>query len=291
MKKITMSEEDKQAFKRALALARDWSRQHQAEVGVLEGALGASLLALAVHNGVIRMGVDMVGSAMSGFNTESGVGGAIGGAVGAAAGKLLGSIGIAAGGTAIAVPAGLLIGGGALLLGALGYACGDILHNYLHPPFSLDQLIGNASLLAVGLALLIDGARRIAVDSRVREAASRVRSGVIYLREVAVAVVARSMSELERWMRGQAADLVATAGPAGGLGAAGAVAAGGLAVGSSIAASSVTVLGSHALGTAALSLGLVSAPLWPVILCGAAGLGIGFAGWKAIKTFAADSDS
>jgi hypothetical protein len=55
------------------------------------------------------------------------------------------------------------------------------------------------------------------------------------------------------------------------------------AIGSSIAAGSVTVLGSSGLGAAALSLGLVSAPVWPVIACGVAGLTLGLVAWKGVQ--------
>ena len=37
------------------------------------------------------------------------------------------------------------------------------------------------------------------------------------------------------------------------------------------------------LGAAALSLGLVSAPVWPVVACGAAGLTLGLAAWKGVQ--------
>ena len=64
-----------------------------------------------------------------------------------------------------------------------------------------------------------------------------------------------------------------------------AVAGGMASLGGLAATGSVTVLGSHALGAAALSLGLVSAPLWPVIAGGAAGLGLGYAAWSTVRRF------
>ena len=64
-----------------------------------------------------------------------------------------------------------------------------------------------------------------------------------------------------------------------------AMAAAGTAVGGSLAAGSVTVLGSQAIGSVALSLGVVSAPLWPVIAGGAAGLAIGYGAWKTARHF------
>jgi hypothetical protein len=53
--------------------------------------------------------------------------------------------------------------------------------------------------------------------------------------------------------------------------------------GGSIAASSVAIAGSHTLGGLALSMGLVSAPLWPVIVGGVVGLGAGYTTWKVVK--------
>jgi hypothetical protein len=45
-------------------------------------------------------------------------------------------------------------------------------------------------------------------------------------------------------------------------------------IGPAVAASTVTVMGSSALGGAALTLGLVSAPVWPVVAVGAAGAAV-----------------
>ena len=59
----------------------------------------------------------------------------------------------------------------------------------------------------------------------------------------------------------------------------------GTAIGSGIPIGSVTVLGSQGLGAVALSLGLVSAPVWPLIAGGAAGLALGVAVWKGIQHF------
>ena len=43
------------------------------------------------------------------------------------------------------------------------------------------------------------------------------------------------------------------------------------------------MLGSQALGGAAVSLGLISAPVWPIVAGIAGGAGIGYAAYKAIK--------
>jgi hypothetical protein len=283
MKKITMGEHEKWAFAQVLAFTRDWCSKHQLEVGVLEIALGASAIALGVHNGAIEMGKDLVGSAMSNFNIESGVGGAIGGLSGTGLGQWVGSIGVATGGSAIAVPAVALIGNGALLLGAVGYAAGDAIHNYLHPPIDLRELLTNASLLTVGVALLVDGARRIIKDKRVRAAASYVRDGAVYLCEVAVEIVVRNMRELRGLIRQLVAKPNPVMGAVGGIGTAAILGAGGTNVGSSIAASAMTVLGPHALGATAISLGLVSIPLWPALVSGMVVMGLGYAARRTFR--------
>ena len=199
---------------------------------------------------------------------------------------MLGSIGVAGMGGAIGIPAAIVIGGGALLLGATGYTAGDLTSKFLNPPVDVGQFFANASIMAVGVALLVDGARRIIKDERVLAAASRVKDGIIYLTQLAVQVVASSMAELKKLMQELIQKPDSLVDVTGSTATAAVAAAGGAAIGGSIAAGTVTVLGSHALGAAALSLGLVSAPVWPVIAAGAAGLGIGYAAWKSAKFLA-----
>ncbi|MFT4027274.1 MAG: hypothetical protein QM676_10795 [Novosphingobium sp.] len=60
---------------------------------------------------------------------------------------------------------------------------------------------------------------------------------------------------------------------------------GGAAAGAAYAASTVTVLGSSTLGGVGLSLGLVSAPVWPVV-AGAIGAGaLALTGWKVARSY------
>lgn len=69
-----------------------------------------------------------------------------------------------------------------------------------------------------------------------------------------------------------------------GVGATAAAGAGGAAVGAAYAAGTVTILGSSTLGGIGLSLGLVSAPLWPVIAGGAGAAGLGYVSWKLLRS-------
>lgn len=274
---IVILRKDQRAITRAIRYARDWCGEHQWELGVAEMALGASVLAYAVHTGVIEVGREVVGSALSRFNFESLVGAATGSTAGATAAAVLGSIGVAACGTGIGIPVGLLALGGAALFSATGYAVGDAVHNFLAPSFG--DLLRGASLLTVGLALILDGARRVIGDKRVLAAASALKDGVLRIRRLSVEVVARNFNELQAYLhRHQLSVQKACA-----VGSATALTAGMAGLGGAASAATVTVLGSHALGAAALSLGLVSAPVWPVFAGAAVGLGLGYAAWRGMR--------
>ena len=54
-------------------------------------------------------------------------------------------------------------------------------------------------------------------------------------------------------------------------------------VGSVLAAGSVTALGSSSLGAMALSLGIISAPIWPVVAGAAGGAALGIMAWRKLK--------
>jgi hypothetical protein len=273
---IVIRREDERAIARAVRYARRWCTEHQWQLGVAEMALGASVLAYAVHTGSIEVGRQVVGSVLSPFNIESLVGAATGSTAGAVAGALIGSIGVVPFG-GIAIPALALAAGGAFLFGAAGYSVGDVVHNFLAPSFS--DLLRGASLLTVGLALIVDGARRVIHDKRVLAAASAISDRILHLGRVSTDVVARNRNEwlafldCHRRAVRKASAVGATAVLTGGMAGLGGLASAG----------SVTVLGSHALGGAALSLGLVSAPLWPVIAGGAVSLGLSYALWSKLR--------
>jgi hypothetical protein len=125
---------------------------------------------------------------------------------------------------------------------------------------------------------MIDGARRIVKDERILKMASKFKDGVIQLAPQTTEIVVKTWDDLQNIVKELSKS------PSGSV-TAGTTAAAGAAIGGSLAAGSVTVLGSHGLGAAALSLGLVSAPVWPIIAGGAAGLAIGVAAWKGVKHY------
>lgn len=283
MKEITLTEDEKGKLGEVMDYVHDWCSKNQWAVGIGEMAAGAGLIATGIHIGHIHMGTDLLGTKLGGFNTESLASGALGGAAGAVAGAILGSIGVATGGGAIGIPAWLLISGGAAVFGSAGYSIGDAVHNFLHPALDVGQVFAGTSLLAIGTALLIDGARRLITDEAFKSLLSDFRDGVVRLARLAVEVVADSFDALKTLVEGMVPTGSVDAAGSAAVGVAGAAA--GAAIGGSVAAGTVTVLGSHAIGGLALSLGLVSAPLWPVIAGGAVGLTAGYGAWRAVRFF------
>jgi hypothetical protein len=270
MKKLTVNCEDRRAIAEAIRYARRWSREHQMEIGVAEMGLGASIIAIAVHSGAIEIGRDLIATATTKVGLGSKVGGGAGVSVGAAAGGLLGSIGVATAGSAVGIPAAVVIGGGAVIVGAMGYTAGDLIEKYLRQTPTIGDVIGSVGALAVGLGLLIDGGRRIIKDPRVRARMPFLARGTIYLPRIEADVVARNAAEL-RGLTGAAL--------AGGLSAAG----GGMAAAGILGTTGVTLAGSQSLGAAAVSMGLIAPPVWPVILGAGAGFTVACAVWAAYR--------
>lgn len=276
---IVLSQIDEAVRLSFLERCKAWASTHQAKVGVAEMAMGAALLAWGVSTGHVLMGDHVVASKLAGVGAKFGAaGGAALGATMAATllkGFFVGGVALVQG---VAVPAAVLIGGSALVLSAFGYTAGDVLGGFMGP--NMAEMLGTASVLAVGLALFVDGARRFVKDKRVLAITARFADGVVHLVQRMGVIVARTQGELQH----VAKEVLENPVTAGATGVGGAAA--GAAIGASLAAGSVTVLGSHTLGAAALSLGLVSAPVWPVVAGAAAGLSVGalvFVGIKRLR--------
>lgn len=271
-------------FNKAFGRARDWATRHGWQVGLAEMALGAGLIAAGVQSGAIEMGAQLVASVFDHNTTSGAIGAAAGGALGVIPGLVLKSIGVAALGTAFSVPALALMGGGALILGLAGYGAGRLVNDYLHAVPDMAKFMGAGSLLLVGVALLVDGARRVATDASVQALAARFKDGVLTLGRAAAeqvlatkdALVAYLDKEVGGFVRELAKNPTA-------LGATTAAVAGGVGIGSSVATASVTVLGSKTLGGAALALGIVSAPVWPIVAGGTLALGAAYGIWRYVR--------
>lgn len=274
MRRMTLTDDDVAALEAARDYCRRWCERHQWQLGAAEIALGLGILAYGVQSGVLAAGVDYIKGDTADWRLPgAGIGAAVG-ALGTAAfklvgGKLLGSIGVAAIGTAAGLPVLPLALGAGALLAALGYAGGDLAQRFLAPAATPLDFVSAGGLLGVGLALVIDGARRVLADPRVLATASRLRNRTLELVRLTAPFRAAVRAELadcaKQWLaQPEKVALVPAA-----------TTIGGALLGTHLAAGSVTVLGSSTLGSAALSLGLVAAPVWPVALLAAAGLLVG----------------
>ena len=269
-----MNKNETLLFTDLVARSRTWAGEHQVEAGLAEMAAGATLLALGVKTGAIEMGADLCAHAIGqdGHLPEVLAGTGVG--AGAIAGAVVGSIGVVGMGGAIAVPALLLGAGSAAILGGSMYGAGRIIEDLLRPNFDPVVFAGGGCLAVVGAALLLDGARRVLKDPRVLDALSSFKDGILELYEVSKAKVELLLAST-CWRVNPTVGRNAASVVAGGIA--------GTVVGSSVATASVTVLGSQALGGAALSVGLVAAPLLPVIAGAAVGASLFYAGWKGLK--------
>lgn len=289
-KEHVLSSNDSRGFAEVLAFARKWCAENQWAVGVGEMAVGASLISWGVHNGVIEMGTQLVATEIEGSNVESIVATIGGSGIGAFAGSILSSIGLASMGGPIGVPAALILGGAAAVRTMVGYTASNVIEDAVNA-VDINALATNGSVLLVGVALIVDGARRCIKDQKVLSVLSLFKDQVLVLNDLRSKIIAQSMEELQGFIAElkklpedniQASIGIGSTALGAGIGAS----TGGVA-----AASTVTVLGSQALGGAAVSLGLVSMPVWPIVAGVAGGAGIGYTAYKAIKYWRTKPDS
>lgn len=133
MQSIVLSAEDRQSYDSLFSKASEWCRDHQWELGLVEMAIGASCIHWAVNAGVLTIGKEIVATALGHGPRAIAIGGGLGGlTIGAVAGKIIGSIGVAAMGGAVGIPALVVMAGGSLIVGAVGYAGADLLDRYIN---------------------------------------------------------------------------------------------------------------------------------------------------------------
>ena len=268
---------EKSAIQKALDQCKEWGGKHQAEIGVVEMALGASVLAWGVANGEILIGRDIVASSIDR------IGGTFGMSLGAATSSTLAAtllksifvVGIGGIQGVTAVPALAIIGGATAIFGAFSYVGGSFAAPSIAP--DMTDIVQSGSALLVGVALLVDGACRLIGDQeRIASLTRYTADGVIHFSRGAARIVASSAEELNKLALEVNSSSFAKLAAATGVG-------GGIIAGSVAATGMVTVLGFSTLGGIALSLGLVSAPIWPVVAGGAGGLALGVAAWKGVQ--------
>lgn len=272
-------------LERLKAFASNWCREHQTALGVTEMALGAALLTAGWQNGALQMGVDFVAHKLNpGWAAE--LSGATSAGIAGFAAHIIGNIGIVGMGGYMAVPALALAGGAALVFGLAGYTGAKLVGDFLHQAPNLDQLLSATSMVAVGAWLLVDGARRVPL---VREAIAFARDKGLELARVAKEFVIDSAAAFTTLVDEELTPfLQKLVSPAAGAAFAGAAGLG--AVGAVVAPSLVTVAGSSTLGGIGLSLGLVSAPVWPIVAGVGVGLAAGYGLWSLFRRDSPEAD-
>lgn len=257
----------------------DWCSKHQWQIGVAEMALGAALLTAGWQNGAIQMGVDFVVHKLNpGWAAEI-TGGAS--SFAGLATYFVGNIGVAALGGAFCIPALAIAGGAALVLGLAGYGAAQLVQDFLHQAPNLGQIAPAAGLVAVGSWLIIDGARRVPL---IREGLAQAKEEGLRLARVANALMVDNTTAFATLVKEEVAPFLQKLAKDPATGAAILSAAGLGTAGALIAPSLVTVMGSSTLGSAALALGLVSAPVWPIVAGVGAGLAAGYGLWKFLAS-------
>ena len=284
MTKFRLQGQAASGFARARDYVNAWCAQHQWQTGVAQMALGAGIIAVGLKTGALQMGADVVIIAFGKETTTTLLAAGAGAALGTLPGFLLSNIGVAALGTAIGVPALALMGGGALILGLAGYGVSGLIQDFLHPVPNFIDLASSSALVLVGVALIVDGARRIKNDPDVRSRMAAFRNNVLALHRVATARVIDSMSSLCAYFESEVLPFLGEAtNPKAATATAALAALGGAAGGNAFAVSSVTLLGSSSLGALGLSLGIVSAPIWPIVAGGGLALAAVYGLWQCGK--------
>lgn len=293
---VSLAKEEKEKVDALLRKAKEFAEKHHIALGIAEMAAGAACISFGYQTGAIEMGKHILALGTGESDALAKKIGIIGGAGGAIAGAIIGGIGIAAGGGAIGIPAAIVCMGSAWIFGSSGFTAAKAIQEFVGSVnIDFGTLIAGGSLLSVGVYLLLDGAWRCLpkdkkdlIREKIKETLSMVSDYMIYLGRYSWEVIAKTAEEManlyaaalkimnsDKFKKAMAGLGGATTAAAGGIG-------GGI-LGGSIAASSVTVLGSEALGSLALSLGLISAPLWPVFLLGGTGVLIGGGAYWAVR--------
>lgn len=195
---IELEDKDRKGFDSLFSHVQGWCSNHQKEIGLCEIAVGAALVTAGIQSGAIEVGVQLVANVLENSNTAEFLG-AGSGIAGILPGFISGNVGIAALGTAVSAPAILLMGGGALVFGLAGYGAGKLFESLTEPAWGLAQTLGTGAL-AVGIALIIDGARRLAKDKDIKALASKFKDYSLHLGRLSASATITRLQDLKTYL-------------------------------------------------------------------------------------------
>lgn len=197
MNEMSFSENDKKCFNKALKYSKRWCNVHPWEIGAAEMALGAAILGWGVQSGQLEIGRDFIVSKLPDHISGNLYGTATDQGIGGIGSSILGSIGVTTSRGFIGIPAIVLAGGGTFILNGFSYATEDSAEKFIPTAANLGYFVDGASILTLGLALIIDGARCVVKNERDLLLGSVVAYGKIYFNELKAKVVANTPDEFK----------------------------------------------------------------------------------------------
>lgn len=198
MWRFRFDDNQRDAIASLIQKARQWAKDNECAVGISEIALGVSLLKYGVATDLIKVGSHVVGTA---FNSSVKTALASAGA-GGLAGILLGNIGVVALGGAVGIPGVVLAGGASVIFGCAGYGAAKMVEKFnplLEQGTTVTLGLAGSSLVAIAVALIVDGCKRLLGSNlfkSIKYAVSSFIKGVLHLVKLTCQVVLKTIKDL-----------------------------------------------------------------------------------------------
>jgi hypothetical protein len=220
MLRFQFDDDQRDAIASLIKKTRQWAKENQCAVGISEIALGVALLKYGISHDLISVGTHLVGTA---FNTSMKAG-LVSGGIAGIAGAFLGNIGVAALGGAIGIPGVVLAGGAAAVFGCAGYGVSEMLKQFtplLDQAKTVTLDFAGSSLVAIAVALIFDGAKRILgshILQKIKSAVSSFINGVLNLIKLTCKVTLKNIKDFhsmveqpeKKWKEAESSANVAT---------------------------------------------------------------------------------
>jgi len=169
----------------------DWCSNNQWQIGVVEVAVGVSVLHYAITSGQLKLDSEFQAVQAHAYTEGLSAGCLSGLGVGGIAGMILGGIGtVALAGTgAIGIPIGLVAEGSRAILKAAGYNVTDIVEKFISPEaiasfssssispahFDGSKLLIDGAFATAAIWLMFDGAKRILKDGKLKIVVEKIK--------------------------------------------------------------------------------------------------------------------